>query len=308
MLFHCEDLELYVKEIDPNKLNMLLINKSDFLSEKQRLAWLRHFEAKRIHVVFWSAALATIIDLEKINEVDEEADEDDSEDEHPVESSSDEDEQELNTNKFGVLSEDDTDKTDECERVQEIEPIKTLELVDQEEETEDDDEDEQVVEEELKQAPINEVLEQLPQDSPIDYEISPEEKEKCKILNREELIQLFKTVHKSCDKAKAGINTIGLVGYPNVGKSSTINALMEGKKVAVSETPGKTKHYQTLYVDDELLLCDCPGLVFPSFVSTRGELILNGILPIDQMRDYNEPINIISFFFLQIIFNIHCLI
>ena len=60
---------------------------------------------------------------------------------------------------------------------------------------------------------------------------------------------------------------------------------MEGKKVAVSETPGKTKHYQTLYVDDELLLCDCPGLVFPSFVSTRGELILNGILPIDQMRD-----------------------
>ncbi len=127
------------------------------------------------------------------------------------------------------------------------------------------------------------------------YDITEDERRKCKILTREELIHLFKTIHKSVDKSKPGINTIGLVGYPNVGKSSTINALMEGKKVAVSETPGKTKHYQTLYVDDELLLCDCPGLVFPSFVSTRGELILNGILPIDQMRDYNEPISLISF-------------
>ena len=45
-----------------------------------------------------------------------------------------------------------------------------------------------------------------------------------------------------------------------------------------------------MYFDDELLLCDCPGLVFPSFVSSRGELILNGVLPIDQMRDYSEPV------------------
>lgn len=34
------------------------------------------------------------------------------------------------------------------------------------------------------------------------------------------------------------------VGYPNVGKSSTINALMQEKKTSVSATPGKTKHFQ----------------------------------------------------------------
>lgn len=95
------------------------------------------------------------------------------------------------------------------------------------------------------------------------------------------------------DKSKPGCTTVGLVGYPNVGKSSTINALLKNKRVAVSETPGKTKHYQTMFIEDELLLCDCPGLVFPSFVSTKGELILNGILSIDQMRDYVEPISLL---------------
>lgn len=135
---------------------------------------------------------------------------------------------------------------------------------------------------------------EIEKEAKLDYEITDEEREKCKILSRVELLKLFKTIHKPVDKAMAGVTTIGLVGYPNVGKSSTINAILQDKKVAVSETPGKTKHYQTLYLDDELLLCDCPGLVFPSFVSTRGELILNGILPIDQMRDYNEPSNIMA--------------
>lgn len=37
---------------------------------------------------------------------------------------------------------------------------------------------------------------------------------------------------------------VGMVGYPNVGKSSTINALFGSKKVIVSATPGKTKHFQ----------------------------------------------------------------
>ena len=34
------------------------------------------------------------------------------------------------------------------------------------------------------------------------------------------------------------------VGYPNVGKSSTINTILRNKKVSVSATPGHTKHFQ----------------------------------------------------------------
>lgn len=61
----------------------------------------------------------------------------------------------------------------------------------------------------------------------------------------------------------------------------------------MSATPGKTKHFQTLYLDTDVLLCDCPGLVMPSFVLTKADMILNGILPIDQMRDHVPPVNLL---------------
>eukprot|EP00033_Pygsuia_biforma_P002663 GCRY01002944.1.p1 GENE.GCRY01002944.1~~GCRY01002944.1.p1 ORF type:complete len:674 (-),score=211.87 GCRY01002944.1:50-2071(-) len=77
---------------------------------------------------------------------------------------------------------------------------------------------------------------------------------------------------------------IGMVGYPNVGKSSTINVLCVSKSVAVSRTPGKTKHFQTIPLGHFIELCDCPGLVFPNFAYSKAELIVNGVLPIDQMR------------------------
>ncbi len=86
--------------------------------------------------------------------------------------------------------------------------------------------------------------------------------------------------------------TVGMVGYPNVGKSSTINVLCGDKKVSVSATPGHTKHFQTLLLDD-LCLCDCPGLVFPSLLSSQAELVVSGILPIDQMRDQDGPLRVL---------------
>lgn len=53
--------------------------------------------------------------------------------------------------------------------------------------------------------------------------------------------------------------------------------------------------FQTLYVEPGLCLCDCPGLVMPSFVSTKAEMICSGVLPIDQMRDHVPAVSLISF-------------
>ncbi|KAK7198073.1 Ferrous iron transport protein B/50S ribosome-binding GTPase [Novymonas esmeraldas] len=95
------------------------------------------------------------------------------------------------------------------------------------------------------------------------------------------------------DAGVVDVNTplmVGLVGYPNVGKSSTINAIIGCKKVVVSATPGKTKHFQTLTIPNErrVALCDCPGLVFPSFATTKAQMVCDGILPVDTATDTLE--------------------
>jgi large subunit GTPase 1 len=78
-----------------------------------------------------------------------------------------------------------------------------------------------------------------------------------------------------------------------VGKSSTINSLLGEKRVSVSSTPGKTKHFQTINLSDSITLCDCPGLVFPQFATTKADLICDGVLPIDQMKEHTGPITLV---------------
>lgn len=325
LLFYCVDLESYVKEVDSNKISVILVNKSDLLSDKQRLEWYRYFKSKNIHAIFWSAALATEMD-ELLDEEDDEDDrsgrnrtdshqsdwteedshaELDEEEELSDLQEEDEDDENLEVNKFKFLSDEKGDSEESEEESETTETSASDDENDDESGIEQPEQELITIKEEIKNTKeklsnlnINEISDKINEEKTEPLNMTEDEKENSKILNRQELITFLKTVHKSVDKAKPGLNTIGLVGYPNVGKSSTINALLRDKKTAVSDTPGKTKHYQTLFVDDELLLCDCPGLVFPSFISTRGELILNGILPIDQMRDYVEPVNLISFYLL----------
>ncbi len=85
-----------------------------------------------------------------------------------------------------------------------------------------------------------------------------------------------------------------MVGYPNVGKSSVINALLGQKKVAVASMPGKTKHFQTLILSDKVTLCDCPVLVFPRISASHAYMVLNGLYPIDTIKSFTEPIRILT--------------
>jgi len=105
------------------------------------------------------------------------------------------------------------------------------------------------------------------------------------VLNNSELLSYLLSLRGDNDEY-----TVGLVGYPNVGKSSTVNTLLQEKRVQTSATPGKTKHFQTFKLGD-IVLCDCPGLVFPNTATSRSEMVCNGVLPIDQLRDHVGPIS-----------------
>lgn len=234
LLFRSEDLEKYVKEVNENKMNMILVNKADFLTDEQRVIWADYFDKQNIKTAFYSATLATEENNAKLEDIEEEE---------------------------GA----DTGGN---------EKLKVNEL-------------KEAVEEIAKS--VSETEKSL---TSIEHKLGIHHNNNPKILTRDELIDLFKNIHHG-PKVTENVSTIGLVGYPNVGKSSTINSLMIEKKVSVSATPGKTKHFQTLFLDTDLLLCDCPGLVMPSFVLTKAEMILNGILPIDQMRDHVPPMNVL---------------
>ncbi|KAJ5752030.1 Large subunit GTPase 1 [Penicillium odoratum] len=240
--FRSEDLENYVKEIDPRKTNLLLVNKADMLTLKQREAWAEYFEKNKINFRFFSAHLAKEkIEAELLKE--EQAQQSDSED-------------------------DDDDDDDLAEST------KNLDVQDEAESKEMSAEDK------AARAQL----------------VDPEQSLGAHILDVEELEALFLANAPEQDANADGIKktTIGLVGYPNVGKSSTINALLGAKKVSVSATPGKTKHFQTLYLSPEIMLCDCPGLVFPNFASTKADLVVNGVLPIDQQREFTGPAGIVA--------------
>ena len=115
-----------------------------------------------------------------------------------------------------------------------------------------------------------------------------------RILTVSELESLFLAHAPSPSPDSLHKTQIGLVGYPNVGKSSTINALLGAKKVSVSATPGKTKHFQTIHLSPRIILCDCPGLVFPNFAITKAELVCAGVLPVDQMREFTGPVGLVA--------------
>jgi nuclear GTP-binding protein len=56
--------------------------------------------------------------------------------------------------------------------------------------------------------------------------------------------------------------SVGIIGYPNVGKSSIINTLKAKKVCNVAPIPGETKVWQYVSLFRRISLIDCPGVVY----------------------------------------------
>ncbi|RCN40549.1 hypothetical protein ANCCAN_13519 [Ancylostoma caninum] len=53
LLFRSKDLDAYVKEVDPAKQVLLLVNKADLLEEYHLMEWAKYFTENEINAVFW---------------------------------------------------------------------------------------------------------------------------------------------------------------------------------------------------------------------------------------------------------------
>lgn len=80
-------------------------------------------------------------------------------------------------------------------------------------------------------------------------------------LGTENLMNVLKNYARIEGKQEKSTIYVGVVGFPNVGKSSLINSLKRSRAVATGNTPGVTKSMQEVQIDKNIILLDSPGVV-----------------------------------------------
>lgn len=112
-------------------------------------------------------------------------------------------------------------------------------------------------------------------------------------LGADQLVKLLKNYCRNAD-IKTSI-TVGVIGYPNVGKSSVINSLKRSKVCGVGSTPGFTKVAQQIILDKNVKLLDCPGIVFSKGDNgeSAAELLLRNCIKVELLEDPISPVELI---------------
>jgi len=93
------------------------------------------------------------------------------------------------------------------------------------------------------------------------------------------LLRQFGELHK--DKKQI---SVGVVGYPNVGKSSVINTLISKKGCKVAPIPGETKIWQYITLFKRISLIDCPGVVVDTAGDTETDSVLKGVVRAERFK------------------------
>ncbi|KAK7279101.1 hypothetical protein RJT34_24145 [Clitoria ternatea] len=107
-------------------------------------------------------------------------------------------------------------------------------------------------------------------------------------LGADTLLKLLKNYSRSHEIKKS--ITVGLIGLPNVGKSSLINSLKRSHVVNVGATPGLTRSMQEVQLDKNVKLLDCPGVVTLKSQENDASIALKNCKRIEKLDDPVSPV------------------
>ena len=101
-------------------------------------------------------------------------------------------------------------------------------------------------------------------------------------FGRESLMSILRQFVKLHQIPKEHHLGVGILGYPNVGKSSLINTLKMDQVCKVAPQPGQTKVWQYISLTRQVYLIDCPGVVRTDHL-TEEEVVLRGVVRVEHL-------------------------
>lgn len=104
-------------------------------------------------------------------------------------------------------------------------------------------------------------------------------------------------IERNAEKNIRKTYKILVLGVPNTGKSSLINMLSSSKKANTGNIAGVTRKNQWVKVDDDLMILDTPGVLWPKF----DEAISKNLAYIGCLADNELNLSDLGFELMQVI-------